>query len=85
MKQPEKVESKEKQEEKQKDKVETEKQPEKKVEEKPEAKTHTVSPGETLYSISVIHYQSGKGVERIKQANGITSNEIYVGQVLVIP
>jgi len=58
---------------------------EEKQEEKPVVKTHTVSPKETLYSISVIHYQSGKGVERIKQANGITTNEIYVGQVLVIP
>ena len=48
-------------------------------------KTHTVAAGETIYSISVTHYQSGKGVDKIKQANGLTSNEIYVGQVLMIP
>ena len=79
----EKVESKDKPIEK--TVVEPKEKVEEKVEEKPVVKTHTVSPKETLYSISVIHYQSGKGVERIKQANGITTNEIYVGQVLVIP
>lgn len=48
-------------------------------------KTHTVAPGETLYRISVNYYQTGDGVEKIKQANGLSSNSISVGQNLVIP
>lgn len=48
-------------------------------------KTHTVAPGETLYRISVNYYQSGDGVEKIKSANGLSSNSISVGQTLVIP
>lgn len=48
-------------------------------------KTHTVAPGETLYRISVNYYQNGDGVEKIKQANGLSSNSISVGQKLVIP
>lgn len=48
-------------------------------------KTHTVAPGETLYRISVNYYQTGDGVEKIKQANGLSSNSISVGQKLVIP
>lgn len=48
-------------------------------------KTHTVAPGETLYRISVNYYQSGDGVEKIKNANGLSSNSISVGQTLVIP
>lgn len=46
---------------------------------------HKVQPQETLYRISVKYYKSGSGVEKIKQANGLKSNEIYVGQTLKIP
>lgn len=47
--------------------------------------SHTVQPGETLYRISVNIYGSGDGVEKIKRANGLSSNEISVGQTLIIP
>lgn len=63
--------------------------PEKKPEEKPEQqsteKTHKVANNETLYRISVNYYGSGEGVEKIKRANGLTSNDIMVGQTLKIP
>lgn len=74
-------------EEKAEEKKPEEKKEEKKAEEekKPDTRTHIVTAKETLYSISVIYYQSGDGVDKIKQANGLTSNEIYVGQSLIIP
>lgn len=59
--------------------------PETKPEEKPAAKKHTVGPNETLYRISVNYYGSGAGVDKIKAANGLSSNAISVGQTLVIP
>lgn len=46
---------------------------------------HTVQPGETIYRISVNYYGSGDAVERIKAANGLGSNEISVGQTLILP
>ncbi len=48
-------------------------------------KTHIVRQNETLYRISVNYYGSDKGIDKIKQANGLTSNEIRVGQKLIIP
>ena len=78
-------EAKAKAEEEAKAKAEEEAKAEAEEESKPAMKTHTVAAGETIYSISVTHYQSGSGVDKIKQANGLTSNEIYVGQVLLIP
>ena len=54
----------------------------------PSQKTHTVQPGETLYRIAVNTYGAAgasAGVEKIKQANGLGSNEISVGQTLVLP
>lgn len=70
-----------------------EKKPEVKVEPKPEvkpkpkpvAKTHTVGSNENLYRISLKYYGNGEGVDKIKSANGLSSNEIGVGQTLVIP
>ncbi|WP_025784913.1 LysM peptidoglycan-binding domain-containing protein [Sporosarcina sp. D27] len=59
--------------------------PDPKPDEKPAAKSHTVQPNETLYRISVTYYGSGSGVEKIKAANGLSSNSISVGQTLVIP
>lgn len=59
--------------------------PEIKPEEKPSGKTHKVANGETLYRISVNYYGSDVGVEKIKSANGLSSNEIMVGQTLTIP
>ncbi|REB09879.1 LysM peptidoglycan-binding domain-containing protein [Sporosarcina sp. BI001-red] len=59
--------------------------PDPKPEVKPSGKSHTVQPNETLYRISVNYYGSGSGVEKIKAANGLSSNSISVGQTLVIP
>ncbi|WP_172369419.1 LysM peptidoglycan-binding domain-containing protein [Sporosarcina jiandibaonis] len=81
----EKAEAKDNIQEEKKTVAKVEEKAEEKPVEKPAMKTHTVMAGETIYSISVVHYQSGNGVEKIKQANGLTSNEIYVGQVLTIP
>lgn len=43
---------------------------------------HVVQAGETLYSIA---QKYGTTVEAIKNLNGLTSDTIYVGQILVIP
>lgn len=46
---------------------------------------HTVQPGETIYRISIKYYKSKAGIDTIKSANSLISNEIRVGQVLTIP
>jgi LysM repeat protein len=48
-------------------------------------KTHVVQPGETLYRIAMNYYNSPDAVEKIKAANGLSSNEISSGQTLVLP
>ncbi len=49
-------------------------------------KTYTVQPHDTLYSISVKFYGSGKRVKDIADANGIADpSKISVGQVLKMP
>lgn len=48
-------------------------------------KTHVVGTGENLYRISLKYYNSGDGVNKIMAANGMRSNEIVVGQKLIIP
>ncbi|MDQ0174814.1 LysM peptidoglycan-binding domain-containing protein [Bacillus chungangensis] len=62
-------------------------QQEQKTENKQEGKTttHTVQQGETLFRISMKYYNSQAGIEKIRQANGISGNDIKVGQVLKIP
>lgn len=45
-------------------------------------KTHTVAVGENLYRIA---QKYGVSVEQLKEKNGLTSNEISVKQLLVIP
>ena len=61
------------------------------VEEQPEQnqssemKTHTVKPGETLYRIAMNYYNSPDAVERIKEANGLSSDSISTGQTLNLP
>lgn len=53
-----------------------------------DAKTVVVKENETLYRIAVNNYGAsgaGAAVEKIKQANGLSSNEIYVGQTLILP
>ncbi|WP_282019752.1 LysM peptidoglycan-binding domain-containing protein [Planomicrobium okeanokoites] len=52
------------------------------------AKTVIVKDNETLYRIAVNNYGAsgaGAAVEKIKQANGLSSNEIYAGQKLILP
>jgi LysM repeat protein len=47
-----------------------------------ETRVHIVAPGENLFRISLKY---GVTVEAVQAANGLTSNLIYVGQVLIIP
>lgn len=53
--------------------------------ETPSSKSHIVKENETLYRIAVNYYNDPSAVEKIKSANGLTSNEISVGQKLVLP
>ncbi|WP_394232815.1 LysM peptidoglycan-binding domain-containing protein [Niallia oryzisoli] len=46
---------------------------------------HTVKPGETIFRISMMYYKSKEGIDTIRETNGLSSNEIKVGQVLTIP
>lgn len=46
---------------------------------------HTVQSGENLYSISQKYYEDRSGEELIKEANELTSDTLYTGQVLKIP
>ena len=49
------------------------------------SRTHIVKENETLYRIAVNYYKDGNAVEKIKSANGLSSNEISVGQKLILP
>jgi LysM repeat protein len=54
----------------------------------PQEKTvvyHKVKPGDTIYRISIKYYKSKSGIDTIKSANNLSSNEIRTGQVLTIP
>ncbi|MGG3561211.1 LysM peptidoglycan-binding domain-containing protein [Neobacillus rhizosphaerae] len=57
----------------------------KKTEPTVRVKYHKVQPGEGLYRIAMNYYQSQKGIDIIKKANHLTSENIYAGQVLKIP
>lgn len=46
---------------------------------------HTVQSGETLYSISQKYYEDRSGEDQIREANELTSDTLYAGQVLKIP
>lgn len=46
---------------------------------------HTVQPHETLYRIAMKYYHSKTGIDTIKAANHLKSNNIETGQVLKIP
>ncbi|TFE00435.1 LysM peptidoglycan-binding domain-containing protein [Jeotgalibacillus sp. R-1-5s-1] len=62
--------------------------PEETVEETPapaSETTHTVQPQETLYRIAVNYGLGSDGVDRLRELNGLSGNEIYTGQVLKIP
>ncbi|WP_144511314.1 LysM peptidoglycan-binding domain-containing protein [Bacillus sp. FJAT-22090] len=49
------------------------------------SKTHIVKSNETLYRIAINYYNDPTAVEKIKAANGLSSNEISVGQKLILP
>ena len=48
--------------------------------------THTVQPTDNLYRIAIKYYGDGSqaNIEKIKQANNLTSDSISTGQVLII-
>jgi len=46
---------------------------------------HTVKANETIFRIAMTYFSSQEGIEIIKQYNGLSGNEIRVGQVLQIP
>ena len=48
-------------------------------------RTHTVQSNETLYRIAMKYYNDPSAVEKIKKANGMSSESIQVGQTLVLP
>lgn len=48
-------------------------------------KTHIVQPNETLYRIAMNYYNSPDAVQKIKDANGLTSDSISTGQKLILP
>jgi LysM repeat protein len=47
--------------------------------------THTVKSGETLYRIAINYYHSKEGINTIKEANNLKTEQINLGQVLKIP
>lgn len=53
----------------------------------PQVRTHTVQAGETLYRIGVNYYGSGDEsvLQKIRAANGLSSNTIQVGQQIKLP
>ncbi|MCM3599745.1 LysM peptidoglycan-binding domain-containing protein [Robertmurraya korlensis] len=46
---------------------------------------HKVQPGETVFRLAMKYYKSQSGIDIIKKANSLSSNEITVGQTLTIP
>jgi LysM repeat protein len=46
---------------------------------------HTVKSGETLYRIAINYYHSKEGINTIKEANNLKTEQINLGQVLKIP
>ena len=60
---------------------------EQEVEKKEETKIieHTVQSNETIFRIAMRYFSSQDGINIIKQYNGLSGNEIRVGQVLKIP
>ncbi|MFJ8065164.1 LysM peptidoglycan-binding domain-containing protein [Psychrobacillus sp. NPDC096426] len=49
------------------------------------SKTHIVKENETLYRIAINYYNDPNAVEKIKSANGLSSNDISTGQKLILP
>ncbi|MET1013379.1 MAG: LysM peptidoglycan-binding domain-containing protein [Paenisporosarcina sp.] len=55
------------------------------VEPETSEKSHVVQPNETLYRIAMNYYNSPDAVQKIKEANGLTSDSISTGQTLILP
>lgn len=53
--------------------------------ETPSTQSHTVQPDETLYRIAMNYYKTPDAVQKIKDANGLKSDSISSGQVLILP
>ena len=51
----------------------------------PSSKSHTVQPGDTLYSIAMKYYGDPNAVEKIRVANGLGTDSISTGRTLVLP
>ena len=49
------------------------------------SQTYKVKPGDTLYSISMKHYGTRLGEEKIKVANDLPTNKVMVNETLIIP
>ncbi|QCR32108.1 LysM peptidoglycan-binding domain-containing protein [Lysinibacillus sp. SGAir0095] len=49
------------------------------------SKTHTVQANENLFRIALKYYNDASGVDKIREANNLSSNSISVGQTLIIP
>jgi LysM repeat protein len=81
----EKVEKKETPKETKPPKVEEKPKTENKTENTTNARTHIVAADETLYRISMNYYGTDAGIDKIKKANGLSSNDIMAGQKLIIP
>lgn len=78
-----KAEAEKKAKEEEKRRIEEEKR--KAEEEKKSQRTHIVQSNETLYRIAMNYYNDPNAVEKIKRANGLGSESIYVGQKLILP
>lgn len=83
------VQSQEEEQPKTAEKAPSEKSVETKEQEEPKTEGkviyHTVKPQETIFRIAMNYYKSQDGINIIKQANNLHSNEIQTGQVLKIP
>lgn len=56
-----------------------------KIKAEQKVQSYTVKPGDTLYSISMKHYGTRLGEEKIKVANDLPSNKVMVNETLIIP
>ncbi|WP_342600840.1 LysM peptidoglycan-binding domain-containing protein [Psychrobacillus sp. FSL H8-0483] len=79
------TETEEKEETKNVENLEEKKETQVETSQQVQANTHTVGKGETLYRIAMNYYNNPDAVEKIKDANGLSSNEISVGQKLILP
>ncbi|TQR21084.1 LysM peptidoglycan-binding domain-containing protein [Psychrobacillus vulpis] len=70
---------------KQEQKEEVKTEPKEEIKAENQSKTHIVRENETLYRIAMNYYNNPDAVEKIKAANGLSSNNISAGQQLILP